>query len=50
MILALESYENAMVVGPVSNGTFPPQYVSAPEYVVELVKEVNILYGFCILF
>lgn len=50
MMLALESYEGAMIVGPVSTGTFPPQYVENYYDEVNLVKEVNILYGFCILF
>lgn len=50
MIYALNTYKDAMIVGPVSTGTFPPQYVDDIGKVSDSIKEVNILYGFCIVF
>lgn len=50
MISALNTYKDVMIVGPVSTGTFPKQYVGDISEVTDSVKEVNILYGFCIVF
>lgn len=50
LIDSLENDEKAEIVGPVSTGTFYPQYVENEESIDGIVRESNILYGFCEVF
>lgn len=50
LIQTLEQYPKAGIVGPVSSGTFEPQYVETPEDITDNIFETNIMYGFCVVF
>lgn len=50
LIRCLEEDEDAAIVGPVSSGTFYPQYVENGECLDGTVRETNIMYGFCEVF
>lgn len=50
MIKCLERDEKAEIVGPVSAGTFFPQYVESINHMDGKISETSILYGFCEVF
>lgn len=50
MIKILKANEDVAIVGPMSQGTFYPQYIEDEKQLPHNIKYSNILYGFCMVF